>query len=76
MANEHNVVTLECPDLNAFVAASPGAIICQLSKLLVLVFSEGDQLLIKQAITGLTSTHSGRLCTQGWHAGGRSPVIP
>jgi hypothetical protein len=59
MANGQNVETLECPDLNAFVAASPGAVIHWLSELPVLVFSKGGQLLIAQAIAGLTSTVSG-----------------
>jgi hypothetical protein len=59
MANRRNVKTLECPDLDAFVAASPGAVIRRLSKLLVLVFSKGGQLLIVQAIAGLTSTVGG-----------------
>jgi hypothetical protein len=59
MANRLNVETFECPDLNVFVAASPSTIICQLSKLPVLVFSKKGQLLIAQAITGLTSTVGG-----------------
>jgi hypothetical protein len=59
MANGHNVQTLECPNLDAFVAASPGALICRLSKLPVLVFSEEGQLLIVQAIASLTSTVGG-----------------
>ena len=69
MANGHNVETLECPDLNAFVAASPGAVIRQLSKLLVLVFSKGGQLLIVQAIAALTST------VGGFALGGGTPTV-
>jgi hypothetical protein len=56
MANGHNVKTLECPDLDAFVAASPSAIIRWFFELPGLIFSKGGQLLITQAITGLTST--------------------
>jgi hypothetical protein len=59
MANGHNVKTLECPDLDAFVAESPSAIIDWLSKLPVLFFYEGGQLPILQAIASLTSTAGG-----------------
>jgi hypothetical protein len=59
MANGHNIETLECPDLDAFVAASPSTIIRWLSELPVLIFSKGGQLLITQAIAGLTSTVGG-----------------
>jgi hypothetical protein len=69
MANGHNVVTLECPNLNAFVAASPGAVICWLSKLPVLIFSKGGQILIAQAIVGLTSTVGGIVL------GGGTPTV-
>jgi hypothetical protein len=69
MANRHNAETLECPDLDAFVAASPGAIIRWLFKLLVLVFSKRGQLLIMQAIAGLTST------VGGFALGGSMPTV-
>ncbi len=69
MANRHKAETLECPDLNAFFARSPGAIIRQLSKLPVLVFSKGGQLLLVQAIAGLTST------VGGFALGGRTPTV-
>jgi hypothetical protein len=59
MANGHNVETLECPDLNVFIAASRGAVICWVSELPVLFFSKGGQLLILQVIAGLTSTVGG-----------------
>jgi hypothetical protein len=59
MATGHNVKTLDCPNLDAFVATSLGAVIRWLSELPVLVFSEGGRLLIAQAITGLTSTVGG-----------------
>ncbi len=59
MANGHKVETPECLDLNVFVVASPGTIIHQLSKLPVLVFSKGGQLLLVQAIASLTFTVGG-----------------
>jgi hypothetical protein len=69
MANGHNAKILECPNLNAFVSVSPGAIICWLSKLPVLVFSKGSQLLIAQAIAGLTSI------VGGFALGGGTPTV-
>jgi hypothetical protein len=69
MANGHNVKSLECPDLNAFITASPGTVIRRLSKILVLVFSKGGQLLIAQAIAGLTST------VGGFALGGGTPTV-
>jgi hypothetical protein len=69
MANRHKVETLECPDLDALVVASPGAIIRWLSKLPVLVFSKGGQLLLAQAIAGLTST------VGGFALGGGTPTV-
>jgi hypothetical protein len=69
MANGHDVETLECPNLNTFVAASSGAVIRQSSELLVLVFSEEGQLLIAQAITSLTST------VGGFALGGGIPTV-
>jgi hypothetical protein len=71
VANGHKVETLEFPDLDAIVAASPGAIICWLSKLPVLVFSKGGQLLLAQVIAGLTSTVGGFAL-----GGGTPPVTP
>jgi hypothetical protein len=41
MAKGHNVETVKCPNLDAFVAASPSVIIHWLFKLPVLVFSKG-----------------------------------
>ncbi len=69
MAKGHNVKTLECPDLDAFVAVSPSAVIHWLSELLVLVFSKGGQFLIAQAIVGLTST------VGGFALGGGMPMV-
>jgi hypothetical protein len=69
MANGHNVETLKCPDLDVFVAASPGAVISQLSELPVLIFSKRGQLLIMQAIASLTST------VGGFTLGGGTPTV-
>jgi hypothetical protein len=69
LANRHKAETLKCPDLDAFVVVSLGAIICQLSELLVLVFSKEGQLLLSQAIAGLTST------VGGFALGGGTPTV-
>jgi hypothetical protein len=69
LANRHDVETLECLDLDAFVAVSPGTVISQLSELPVLIFSKRGQLLIAQAIAGLTST------VGGFALGGGTPTV-
>jgi hypothetical protein len=35
--NGHEVTTINCPDFDAILVASPGAIVCRIAKLLVLV---------------------------------------
>jgi hypothetical protein len=66
MANGHKVKILECPDLNTFAAASPGAVIRWLSELQMLFFSKGGWLL---AIAGLISIVS------GFALGGGTPTV-
>ena len=41
LANGHEVETIKCPDVSAFAAGFPGAIVRRLSDLLVLIFAEG-----------------------------------
>jgi hypothetical protein len=55
VTNGHEVTMIDCPDFNAFVVASHGAIVCRIAKLPVLVLSQGGQLLLDQALSGLTS---------------------
>jgi hypothetical protein len=50
---------LECSDLVAFFAASPGTIVCPILTFPTLVLSEGGQILIDQAVARLTSLVNG-----------------
>ncbi len=59
LAHGHQAMMLECPDLDAFTAASPGAVVHPLSTLPTLVLSKGGQLLIDQAAARLTSLVEG-----------------
>ncbi len=53
--NGHEVTTIDCPDFNAFLVASPGAIVRRIAELPVLVLSQGGRLLLDQALSRLTS---------------------
>ena len=74
MAHGHDVKTLKCPDLDAFVAASPGAIIRWLSKLPVLVFIEGVSSSSRKPF--LASLLQWAALCLGVAANGCSPVLP
>jgi hypothetical protein len=55
----HEVEALECPDLQIFSTAHSGAVIHLLSELPVMVFLEGNCLLLDQAVAGITSSVGG-----------------
>jgi hypothetical protein len=59
VVNGHEVTTIDCPNFNAFLVTFPGTIACWIAKLPVLVLLKGGQLLLDQAIAGLTSRAGG-----------------
>jgi hypothetical protein len=66
VANGHEVTTIDCPNFDAFLVASPGAIVCRIAELPVLVLLQGGQLLLNQALARLTSGVGGFVI--GWSA--------
>jgi hypothetical protein len=67
----HKVEVLECPDLQFFSTAHSGTIIRLLSELPVMVFVEGNPLLLEQAVVGITSSVGGFAI-----GGGTSTPVP
>jgi hypothetical protein len=66
---------IDCPDFDAFLVTFLGAIVCWITELPVLVLLQGGQLLLDQAIAGLTSRVSG-FVIRGGHPDCCSPIVP